>query len=534
VVLGRKKLEVDTITVDRFPQDLEGLSQFDLVVLADVPAGVLGAGQLEAIEAYVRDRAGGLIVFGGQDSLTAGDYRGTALERALPVTSEFDVQAKRPSLALVLAIDQSGSMEEGDAIGLAKTALRQTVQMLDAQDELGVIAFHDTAQWIVPLQPCDDKEKVVREIETLSAGGGTNMHPAIAKAHLALHEAYAELKHIIVLTDGISYPGDFDSLVAEVAASGITISTVAVGSKAAEPLLQSIAELGGGNYHHCTNAAEVPEIFVRETVKAARMGIREDPVIVEVAPAFVAIASRADERPPTLLGYVQTKARPDAQVGMALESGDPLVAWWQFGRGRSAVFTSDLRGAWTRPWQNWPGLETVWTALARQTVRPAYSHGYRLTCKRADAATLVTLDAVPYPDRFENDAEVVLDVTAPSGAKRRTVMPRVAPGQYSVHVATPEADTYDFQAMCTVTGRSVFSGRCSACPAYPGEWMPRATNESLLQEVATATGGQFNPAAGEVVAREGVGAVETYGVGYLWVVVAVVVMVGELALRRFS
>ncbi len=530
--LGREQLEVEAILVDRFPQDVDELSRYDLIVLADVPAAVFSPRQLDAIETYTREQAGGLVVFGGQDSLTAGDYRETALERMLPVTCEFDAHATRPSLALVLAIDQSGSMEDGDAIGLAKTALRQTVQLLDAQDQLGVIAFQDTTQWIVPLQPCDDRERVFREIETLVAGGGTNMHPAIAKAHLALHEAYADLKHIIVLTDGISYPGDFDSLAADVAASDITISTVGVGSEAAEPLLRSIAELGGGNYHHCTSAAEVPEIFVRETAKAARMGIREEPLSVEVTPVLASIASLPEGKPPTLLGYVQTKARPGVQVGMTLEGGDPLVAWWQYGRGRTAVFTSDLQGAWTRPWQTWPGLEAVWTALARQMVRPAGSDGYRLTSKRNGKFALVTFDALPYTGKFENDAEVVLHVSGPGGGKEQTTMQRVAPGQYTAEVATPEAGIYDFQATCTLRGQAVFSGRCSACPVYPAEWMPRPANEPFLQEVAAATCGRFHPSAEEVVASLGTPPVKTYPLGHFLVLAALVALLAELSIRR--
>ncbi|MHB8901812.1 MAG: VWA domain-containing protein, partial [Thermoguttaceae bacterium] len=473
--IGRAKLQAQTILPDRFPQDLDGLSQFDLLVLADVPAAAFSARQQDQIESYVRDWAGGLLVFGGENSLTAGDYRGTPLERALPITCQFDAKASRPSLAIVLAIDQSGSMEEGDAIGLAKTAIRKTVEMLDAQDELGVIAFQDTTRWIVPLEPCENRQEVFRAIESLAAGGGTNMEPAIAKAHLALRGSYAELKHLIVLTDGISYPGDFDSLAAETAASGITISTVGVGPDAAEPLLRAIAQLGGGTYHHCTSAAQVPEIFVRETAKAARIGIREEPATVQVASERTPMASLAGQVPPTLLGYVQTRARPEAQVAMTLQGRDPLAAWCQYGRGRAAVFTSQLHGPWIRPWHDWPGAETVWTTLVRQTVRPGNIDGYQATCQRVEATTLVTLDAVP-SGRFQNDAQVVVEATGPGGAKQRLAMSRVAPGQYSAEVATPEPGIYDFLVTSSLAGRHLFSGRCSACPSYPSELVPRPTN----------------------------------------------------------
>ena len=450
-VLQQAEAEVETVGPEKFPPDLESLSSWDMVVLADVPAGDFTAGQLDAMEHYVRDRAGGLIVFGGENALTAGEYRDTALERLMPVTCEFDPQAKRPSLALVVAVDQSGSMEEGGAIELARIALRKTVEMLDARDLLGVIAFQDTTRWIAPLQPCGDKEKVFREIETLQAGGGTNMLPALAKAHLALREAYADVKHLLVLTDGLSYPADFDTLAKEVAASGITISTVAVGSEAAEPLLQSIAELGGGNYHHCPTAAEVPGIFVRETAKAARMGIRDEPFVPRITPLLAAIVPPPKQAPPTLLGYVQTRAKPEAKVGMTTENGDPLLAWWQVGRGRTAVFTSELQGPWTRPWKTWNGEEALWTGLIRETLRPAPS----------------------------------------------------------------EADQ--------LTG-----------PSYSAEWIPRDINAALLRQVAEATGGRFNPPAGNAVGEDLPPSLESQPLGGHLIVAALILLLLELAVRRTS
>ena len=75
-ILQRKKFEAETIPPERFPRNLDQLSPYDLVVLANIPAKAFDAGQLDAIERHVRDEAGGLIIFGGQDSLTAGGLPG--------------------------------------------------------------------------------------------------------------------------------------------------------------------------------------------------------------------------------------------------------------------------------------------------------------------------------------------------------------------------------------------------------------------------------------------------------------------------
>ena len=46
-------------------------------------------------------------------------------------------------------------------------------------------------------------------IAGLEAGGGTVMAPAMEEAYETLRGAIAKLKHMIILTDGISAPGDF-------------------------------------------------------------------------------------------------------------------------------------------------------------------------------------------------------------------------------------------------------------------------------------------------------------------------------------
>ena len=51
---------------------------------------------------------------------------------------------------------------------------------------------------------------------------------------------------MIVLTDGLTNPGDFEKLVREMARQKITVSTVAVGEDADRGLLKSIAQWGGG------------------------------------------------------------------------------------------------------------------------------------------------------------------------------------------------------------------------------------------------------------------------------------------------
>jgi uncharacterized protein (DUF58 family) len=234
---------------------------------------------------------------------------------------------------MVLVLDRSGSMREGGAIELAREATRRAVRMLDAKDEVGVIAFQDFSEWVSPIRPCSDREEVLERIDTITAEGGTNMYPAMERAYLALRETQAELKHVIVLTDGVSHPGDFHALAGAMGEEGITVSTVAVGQEAVRPLLEDIARLGKGHHYHCESAEAVPEIFALETATAGKMGIIEKPFRPKVTGRIPALEEIGLEKAPSLLGYVETRPKPKSETVMTSEGGDPVLIWWRYGLG---------------------------------------------------------------------------------------------------------------------------------------------------------------------------------------------------------
>src|SRR5262249_26854165 len=44
---------------------------------------------------------------------------------------------------------------------------------------------------------------------------------------------------------------------------------------------------------------------------------------------------------------------------------DPLFVRWQYGLGRTAVFTSDAKNRWAVNWVTWPGFDRFWTNVFR-------------------------------------------------------------------------------------------------------------------------------------------------------------------------
>lgn len=66
---------------------------------------------------------------------------------------------------------------------------------------------------------------------------------------------------------------------------------------------------------------------------------------------------------PELLGYNQTVLKPEASLAVSIE-GDPLVAFGSYGKGKSAVFTSDCAPHWAPPeFVNWEFYNQIWQSI---------------------------------------------------------------------------------------------------------------------------------------------------------------------------
>ena len=245
--LEEHEIQVDVRPPQGMPDSLSDLQNYELLILSNVPATSLTLRQMDLARTYVRDLGGGLIMLGGDQSFGLGGYYKTAMEEILPVRSDFEKEKEKPSLAMVLVIDKSGSMG-GEKIELAKEAAKSAIELLGANDKIGVIAFEGDVFWVSEVHPCSDKGFVLDRVSTIEAGGGTDMYPAMVEAFEALQQTTAKLKHVILLTDGQSAPGDFEGVSQSMIAAKITISCVGVGEGADGQLLEEIARIANGAY----------------------------------------------------------------------------------------------------------------------------------------------------------------------------------------------------------------------------------------------------------------------------------------------
>ncbi len=221
-------IQVDLRPPQGMPESLADLQNYECLMISNVPATSLSSQQMQIARTYVQDLGGGFIMLGGEQSFGLGGYYKSVIEELLPVRSDFEKEKEKPSLGMVLVIDKSGSMS-GDKIELAKSAARSAVELLGRRDSIAVIAFDGDTYVISEMQSAANQAKISDEIATIEATGGTSMFPAMEMSFEMLQSTQAKLKHVILLTDGVSTPGDFEGLAQTMASAKITVSTVAVG-----------------------------------------------------------------------------------------------------------------------------------------------------------------------------------------------------------------------------------------------------------------------------------------------------------------
>ncbi len=488
--LDEQKIDVEVRPPAGVPRDLAELQGYECLILSNVPATAMTMRQMDVIRTYVQDLGGGLVMMGGDQSFGLGGYYRTQLEEILPVRSNFEKEREKPSLAMVLVIDKSGSMG-GERIELAKDAARAAVELLGPRDSIGVIAFDGKSYWINELRSAADKGCVIDQISMIDAGGGTNMYPAMDDAYQALSGASAKLKHCIMLTDGMSAPGDFEGLAGEMAASRMTVSTVALGQGSSEELLEEIARIGGGRYYFCDDPQSIPQVFAKETVEASKSAINELPFLPQVVRPTQVLEGIDMELSPLLLGYVVTRPKPTSEFILASENGDPLLAWWRYGLGMTVAFTSDAKARWAAEWLARPDFGPFWAQVIRHAMRQNESQGTFVEIQSKDGRTTVKMDVVDNDGNFIDDSPTTVTVINPKLKIEQIPMVQTAAGRYEAELPALSRGTYQLDlAQQRSDGKTVRQSRGLAI-GYPDELRLRPTDETKMKMIAEVSGGRF-------------------------------------------
>jgi len=495
--LRAQGLTVDAAAAMAMPVSLADLSRYQAVILNDVPAYALSAAQLAMLRSFVQDLGGGLAMVGGENGFGAGGYYHTPVEEVLPVSMDIRHRRQLPSVALVICIDKSGSMASTEhdvqKVILAREAALVTLELLGDNDLLGVLGFDSAAKWVAPLQFAANKDKIASQVATLRAGGGTDMYPALLEACTALNSSSAVLKHIIVLSDGNTEPGDFDSILRQVKQKKITLSAVALGQDADIPFMDRLARGGDGRLYITNDLGALPRIFTRDTMLASRSALREFPFRARPGNPHPVTRGIALEGAPELRGYVVTSPKSRATIALQAPGGDPLLACWRSGLGKSLAFTSDEGHRWAGAWTGWKGFSPLWSQGLRWVLPDVGRSPFISSISfAADWGTLVVEERT----EAATTSSGVLRArgTDPAGRPISVTLLQTASNRFEGHFPAAASGYYMF-SLADEAGNPLPGSGFGASRPSPAEYRSFGTNNYLLHRLAEETGGRVMSAA---------------------------------------
>lgn len=495
--LEQAGLTVDVAAPEQLPVGLAALAPYQAVVLADVPAVRLSPARMVALQTFVRDLGGGLVVVGGPNAYGPGGYFRTPLEETLPLEMQIRDQQRLPQLTIAYVIDRSGSMGIAGPSGvpnleLAKEAIIRSIDFLQPTDRAGVVGFDTQGYWIADVQPVSDRFALQRLVATLRTGGGTDILAGMNLVAQTIANDPSQRKHIILLTDGGANPTGLVELAGQLNEnSGVTTSVIAIGQGAAA-FLERMARAGGGNYHAVEIVEQIPTIFTVETVLATRSYILEEtfvPVLTASSPIMQGIAAA-----PPLLGYVAAAPKQTAQVilrGPAPYS-DPLLAAWQYGLGRAVAFTSDATARWAANWVTWGDFVRFWNQAVRWTITEGASENIETRVVMEGEQARLVVDARDAGGAYLNGLNLELSLVNPQAQAVRLPLRQVAPGRYEAVFDPGDEGAYLLRVQGQAADAAI-SQTTGWVLGYSAEYdleAGRADGERLLRELAALTGGR--------------------------------------------
>ncbi len=483
---------VDRRTPDRLGS-LGDLQAYDAVVLGNVSVEQLPRDLMEGLPSAVRDLGVGLVMIGGDRSFGAGGWHQTGIEEVLPVSMDLTQRKVVPNGALVIIL-HTCEFENGNA--WAKEIAKVSLDSLSPQDFFGELDFGPGAdQWGIPMQKVGDKKALKAKIQGLGPQDMMSFANIFSMAHQALKPIKAGVKHCVLISDGDPQPPT-QAQVKAMLADKITISTVGIGPHGGGEMaeLQTIADWGGGKFYNVKDPAHLPKIFAKEAQVVRRSLLCEESFLPRLKYS-TDLMKGISHQLPQLHGYVCTTPKEKAQLPIVSHQGDPILAHWRIGLGKSVAFTSDAKNAWGRDWIVWSDYKRFWAQTLRWVLRSAPKSTFQVQTGIKEGEGKVIVDALDDQGRFVNDLAFQGRVSDPDPEKGGQALSfaQTGPGRYEASFEASSPGAYYVGFGYQGGGENGQQGvvTTGAAVSYSPEFKDLKTNHALLARLAEASGGRL-------------------------------------------
>ncbi len=245
-------------------------------------------------------------------------------------------QGERKNAVLTFAVDTSGSMADsvasnippsqrkfrGDHLELVRRSLAILVQSLSPDDRIGIVAYSTQPCLVLPHTACRNRDRILGAIDSLRAGGGTNVEAGLELAYRIADEVFDHraMNRVILCSDGAANMGaqDPEAVLKKIsifADRGIYLTSVGFGMGRYDGLmLETLADNVNGNHAYVDSEREARKLFFEHLFSTLQVLAKDAKIQVDFNPEAV-------ERY-RLLGYEKRDIRDEDFRNDTIDAGE--------------------------------------------------------------------------------------------------------------------------------------------------------------------------------------------------------------------
>ena len=212
------------------------------------------------------------------------------------VQGEVVDEDDRGPASLTFVIDNSGSMNRDDRLGLVKESLSILVDELNDDDTVAIVVYSTNARVVLEPTSVEDSDEILDAIDDLETEGGTNLQAGLELGYDLARDTFDEdgINRVIIASDGVANAGVTDPdelarMIRDDADAGIDLVTVGFGmGNFNDVTMEQLADNGDGFYAYVDTIDEAERLFEDEltstlltVAKDAKIQVEFDDRVVE-------------------------------------------------------------------------------------------------------------------------------------------------------------------------------------------------------------------------------------------------------------
>ena len=478
---SKAKIESYINTPDEVPFTVEELCKYDEIILSNFDVRTLEhpTAFLDAVDTVTSTYGKSLLTFGNLYIQNQDDETLDQLNNMLPVNYG---NAHQGSKLLSIVLDISLSMDSRGHLIMAKQAVVQLLELLEVdKDYVSLTYFADNVYpaYGVSLFTEDLKAQLIDEVESVTAKHGTAIEQGLQAGYdeMTPYRDTVDNMQLMLISDGLRFSGsdvDLPQLSNNYLARGIVTSTILTNSRdagsgteaeeAGRQLLKEIATQGNGEAYHAQTIETLDDLILSQIADDLTESVVENKlsqvVISRASDDCLNGLENANFSP--VSGYVNSAAKGGSVTVLSCiyinKAGDPwevpLYAYWRYGKGRVASFTSGLSNDWSATFRTETGERFLTNIFASNVPQEKVSTPYLLSMSFDGIHATVTLK----PATIIPEAVATVQVTTPDGSTTEHTMNFYAT-EYTYKFSAAELGKYSLNISYTYANES-----------FPSQW----------------------------------------------------------------